>query len=48
MKTLFIIILVLAILYLGAGVIMAFYEHTQTDNPFDWTTVITWLHKIFN
>ncbi len=47
MKALLIIILVLVILYCGAGLIMAFYEHTQTDNPMNWQTVLTWLPKIF-
>jgi hypothetical protein len=47
MKILFTIILVLAVLYCGVGVVMAFYEHTQTDNPFNWRTILTWLPKIF-
>ena len=48
MQTLFTILGVFVCLYLLAGVIMATYEKTQTDNKFDWKTIFTWLYKIFS
>lgn len=38
---------VIGFLYLLAGVVMAFYESSQTDDPFDWTTILSWLPKMF-
>jgi hypothetical protein len=34
-------------LYLVVGVGVAIYEAMQTDGSFDWTTIVTWLYKIF-
>lgn len=47
MGTLFGVIGLIAGVYLLLGVVMAFYEQTQTDNKFDWKTIFTWLYKIF-
>jgi hypothetical protein len=47
MKILLGLVIVLAIVYGLAGVVMAFYESSQTDDPFNWTTILTWLPKMF-
>ena len=38
---------IVIILYLLAGCVMAWYESSQTDDPFNWITVILWLPKMF-
>lgn len=43
MKTLFGLLIFLAVLYCGIGVAMALYEKSQTDNPIKWRTVYMWL-----
>lgn len=40
------VIIILAILYAGAGAVMTWYEKSQTDNPIDWTTIYMWLPKM--
>ena len=40
-------LIVLVCGYLLLGVAMALYEKFQTDNPFEWKTIFTWLYKIF-
>jgi hypothetical protein len=42
------ILLFVALSYCAAGVVMALYESSQTDDPFDWKTVITWLPKMLS
>ena len=46
MGTLITIIIILAVLYCGAGAVMAWYESSQTDNPIDWMNIIMWLPKM--
>lgn len=38
---------IVIILYLLAGCVMAWYESSQTDDPFNWITVLLWLPKMF-
>lgn len=46
MKVIFGLLLFLAIVYCVVGAVLAYYEHTQTDNPINWKTVITWLPRM--
>jgi len=45
-KVLIGIVIVLAVVYGIAGVVMAFYESSQTDDPFNPMTIVTWLPKM--
>ena len=38
---------IIIILYFLAGCIMAWYESSQTDDPFKWMSVILWLPRMF-
>ena len=42
MKILAAIFLILVVLYLGIGVLAAFYEKSHTDDPFNWKIVVMW------
>lgn len=46
MKILIGLVIVLAVIYGLCGVVMAFYESSQTDDPFDAMTIVTWLPKM--
>ena len=46
MKILFGFLLFLVIAYCIIGVIMAVYEQSQTDDPFNPKTILTWLPKM--
>ena len=46
MKILFGLLLFLVIAYGLVGVVMAFYESSQNDDPFDPKTILTWLPKM--
>ncbi len=41
-----VILIVLVALYGIAGLIMAFYEQSQTDDEFKPMTILTWLPKM--
>ena len=47
MKILIGIVIVLAVVYCLAGVVMGLYEMSQTDDPFNPMTIVTWLPKMF-
>jgi hypothetical protein len=34
-------------IYAGLGCVMAFYEKSQTDDPWSWKTVVLWLPMMF-
>jgi len=36
-----------AIIYLGIGAVMAWYESSQTDDPFKKMLVLTWAYHMF-
>ncbi len=46
MKIVIGLIIVLVCLYALVGVVMAFYEQSQTDDKFNPITIITWLPKM--
>ena len=46
MKILIGLVIVLVVVYGLAGVVMALYESSQTDDPFNAMTILTWLPKM--
>ena len=42
------IAIALVVIYLACGVIAAKYHQGQTDDPFDWTLIFTWLYRYYH